>query len=390
MSNLRKAIPKDKLLVLVIFVVIIGAVVGLQLVRGGADRVIEKNISPPPLEPGEMFRGIALQLRSGYSKHPYERYLREIAKTGANTVCLVIAAYQENGASTSIFIDLRKTPSDDRLRQIIAAARKNNLSVVLMPIVLLENPREGEWRGKISPSKWDDWWEDYTNYILHYARIAEESKVELFMVGSELVSTESHTKRWRELIRRTKKTFSKLLSYSANWDHYRPVKFWDDLDIIGMTTYYDLTGGKKPTLRRLLDSWKPIKKDILSWQAKMHPNRPIMFTEVGWPNQDTGAQYPWNYYQSQKTAPVAQANCFRAFFETWIDEPSVAGFLVWEWQNYPQQDTDPKTDNSYVPKNKPAMDVIRRYFRYRTPWQKRATSRPSAPATAPVLTRNTR
>ena len=142
--------------------------------------------------------------------------------------------------------------------------------------------------------------------------------------------------------------------------------------MIGMTTYHDLTGGDEPTIERLMKQWRGIKKDILSWQAKV--NRKILFTEVGWPNLETCAQYPWDYTKDGNTAPEAQANCFEAFFRTWIGEKQVAGFLVWEWRKSPSDDTSPDKDTSYVPCDKPAMDVIKKYYQYPSP-----SSQPAEP-----------
>jgi hypothetical protein len=383
---------KDKLLILVIFVLVVGAAVGLQQFgrrrwqpqSGGepARGVLPK--VPGPLRPVdvEQFRGFSLQLQSASPHRPYEKYIGEIAATGANTVCLVVSAHQENCDSTSIFVDARRTPPDARLVKLIAHAHSEGLRVVLMPIVLLENPRAGEWRGKINPRNWDDWWEDYDNYILHYAHVAQAGKAEMLVVGSELVSTEKdHAARWRSLIRRARKAFKGHLSYSANWDHYRPVSWWDAVDIIGMTTYYDLTEGKEPTVERLLASWRPIRKEVLDWQKTI--NRPLLFTEVGWPNQVTCAQYPWDYTRNpDKPDPTAQANCFEAFFRAWIQEQAVAGFLVWEWRNHPNQEIGPK-ETGYVPCGKPALDVIRKY--YQSPDPRSGTTQPAtAPATSPA------
>jgi hypothetical protein len=228
-----------------------------------------------------------------------------------------------------------------------------------MPIVLLDNAREDEWRGKIDPEDWDHWWSDYRQIVLRYATISQECDVSVYLVGSELLSTESQIDKWRQLIADVREAYSGRLAYSANWDHYRPIEWWDALDIIGMTTYYDLTKGEKPTVERLLDAWKPIKEEVLSWQATV--NRPILFTEVGWPNQETCAQHPWNYFGSTVPDPQGQANCFEAFFRTWVDEPVVAGFIVWEWQNHPEESTGPD-DIGYNPAGKPAMAVIERYF----------------------------
>jgi len=373
-------IEKDKLAILVAFVGALG--VGVYLLGGGDSAGPDGVTAGPPLKAstaGE-FRGIALQLHSGNPKRKYEKRIDEIAATGANTVSLVVHGYQENCSSTSIFVDARHIPTRDRIKALIAHAHSKKLRVVLMPVVLLENARKGEWRGKIEPSSWDAWWEDYGNYIAHWAKLAAECDVETMMVGSELVSTEKQTDRWRTLIKRIRNIHPKgRLSYSSNWDHYWVPQFWDDLDVVGMTTYHDLTGGKAPTLENILAGWKPIKAKILAWQKTV--NRPIMFTEVGWPNQITCAQYAWNYYQSPgKTDPAAQAACFEAFFQTWINEKCVAGILVWEWRTYDDENVDPDTDDSYVPCGKPAMKVIRKYFQAASP---NATT---APATTPATT----
>lgn len=373
MAKTRPLIRLDRLIILGMFLLIAVAVVGFQMLRSEPVRVDLAGTTPAkPSKVGE-FRGIALQLHNPSPDHPYEQYIGQIAETGANTICLVVTAYQENCSSTSLFIEGRKSPSKQRLLELIALCRKRSMRVVLMPIVLLENPREGEWRGKIEPGNWDNWWEDYTNYIIHYAQIAEQADVDVLIIGSELVSTESQTDRWRNLIRLVRGVYAGRLCYSANWDHYRVIQFWSDLDIIGMTSYYDLTDGERPTIERLLEKWKSIKKEILDWQSKI--NRLLLFTEVGWPNQVTCAQYPWDYYRAMdKPDPQAQAICFEAFFQTWINEKATTGFLVWEWRNHPGQKGGP-ADTSYIPCGKPAMGVIQKYFQAPSP---RQTTRPAA------------
>jgi len=372
---------KGRIVVLAFFVFLIASAVLFPLLKAGNNTPPPTPPAQPPEKPSAVgeFRGIALQLHSGWEENPYEQYIDQIAATAANTICFVIPAYQENGSSNSIFIDLRRAPNDRRIRELIDYANGKGLRVVLMPIVLLAEPRKDEWRGKISPENWDTWWRNYRDIIIKYAKLARWKHVDVYVVGSELISTELFTDRWRELIAAVRGIYDGRLAYSANWDHYKPIEWWDDLDIIGMTTYYDLTSGEKPTLERLLKAWEPIKQDVLAWQAKI--NRPIMFTEVGWPNQETCAQYPWNYYASSNPDPQAQANCFEAFFRTWINEPTVAGYIIWEWQNSPDETTGPE-HIGYIPTGKPAMDVINKY--YGRPDKPQGASRPAGtqPATS--------
>ncbi|MBN1943732.1 MAG: hypothetical protein JW849_10610 [Phycisphaerae bacterium] len=351
------------LILLILFVLLLSAAVWFGSLPGRAQQSPPPDASWTPTTPvktGE-FRGISLQLDAPHLDHPYETFISEIARTGANTINLVVHGYQENVKSTSIFLDNRKVPSDEHLERLIRFARKKKLRVMLMPVVLLARRSGSDWRGKIAPDDWDQWWEDYTQFILRYANLAGRSGVEVFSVGSELISTETHTARWKELIAKVRQAFPGRLTYSANWDHYEAPKFWSDLDIVGMTTYFTLAKGTEPKLQEMLDSWGNIKGDILRWQKTV--NRPILFTEVGWPNQVTAAEFPWNYYASpNKPDPQQQADCFESFFRTWSREQAVAGFLVWEWRNFPDQPTDPQTDTSYRPVGKPAMRVVQKYL----------------------------
>ena len=351
-----------------IWVILILLVFGVSMfiATGGLTRACDSAETKPALKPPKAweFRGICLQLRlHGASDYPFEKKIDEIVRTGANTLCLVLHGYQKNVSATEITIDPKCTPDNKRLVEIIRYARKQKLKVIVLPIVLLKH-REGEdWRGLIKPPNWDAWWKSYRKFILDYARISQQCGVEVFSVGSELVSTEKQLVQWTELIGAVRKVFHGHLTYSANWDHYKPPQFWNLLDIVGITTYFEVATDKDSSMKQLLSSWAKIKKDILEWQKKIE--RPIMFTEVGWPNQITAARYPWNYYASpDKPDPELQSRCFEAFFDTWNNESAVAGFLVWEWPNrdMKKQQLDPDKDTSYYPCEKPAMKIIEKQF----------------------------
>lgn len=283
------------------------------------------------------------------------RLFGEMAELGANAVLISNPGYQEHAGSDTFEIDPAVTPSDEQWREIIGLAHHHGLRVILMPIVLLSQPRGSEWRGVINPPNWDDWFDRYREFVLRFARIAEANRVEVMTVGSELISTEKYTDRWRNLIRDVRKVYHGKLSYSSNWDHYKVVEFWDELDLVGMTSYYKLASEPNPSLDTLLEAWQPIKRGVLRWQQRV--GKPLLFTEIGWCSQEGAASEPWNYFHKQKATPAGleeQRNCYLAFLKTWADTPEVGGMIWWEWND----DRGGPEDYNYTPRGKPAEKVL--------------------------------
>ena len=310
---------------------------------------------------GLQYRGLAIQVASGYK--PLETYgplLPEIAGLGANAVLLSVAGYMEHARSQSIYIEARKLPAAEEFKALLRQARALGLKTIVMPIVLLKNPKGSEWRGVIEPPDWDDWWRQYTDFVLYFADICREGEAEGLMVGSELVSTEKSTERWVRVIEEVRPRFyGGKLGYSANWDHYREVNFWDHLDFIGMTTYNTLAEKKAPSVDEIVERWGPIRKDILAWQRRI--GKPIVMTEVGWCSQEGAAQAPWNYFQNQKATTEGheeQRLLYEAFVLAWSDTPELVGTFWWEWNAC----EGGLNDYGYSPKNKPAEQILRQWF----------------------------
>ncbi len=331
---------------------------------------------PPAVVTPMTYRGMAIQIQTSYQAvQQFVPLLKEVADLGANTVLLITAGYMEHAESQMIYIEARKTPTPEDFKTIIREARKLDLQVIVMPIVLLSKPRGSEWRGVINPPDWDDWWRQYREFIAYFCEIARDGGANALMVGSELVSTEDkkYTPEWLKVIELARANFyGGQLGYSANWDHYRPVKFWDKLDFIGMTSYYTLADKKNPSVDEIVAKWMPIRDEITAWQREI--GKPLLFTEVGWCSQEGAAMAPWNYYQFQKATPAGleeQRRLYEAFLKVWDGTPGVAGIIWWDWS----QANDaagklndlPEADFGYSPRGKPAEQVLRRWFaKYRS------------------------
>jgi len=284
----------------------------------------------------------------------------EVADLGATHVELVVQWVQQDVHATDLSADSLETIPDDRLAQVVRHARARGLRVVLLPIVHLRQRKKGQWRGKIAPVDWERWWASYRAFILHYARFSAREGVALLSVGSELVTTEAMYARWRHLIEEVRRVYRGELMYSANWDHYDPVNFWDLVDYAGLTGYHRLTDVTEPTLAELVRAWTKIRADLRNFHAKV--GRPLIFTEIGYPSQDGAAMHPWDYTTGKAVDLEEQRLCYEAVRRVWQGEKILGGLFWWNWFGYGGSDSA-----YYTPKNKPAEDVIRQWYRRPSP-----------------------
>src|ERR1700739_1872623 len=96
---------------------------------------------------------------------------------------------------SSTFGATDQSASDESLRLTIRNARALGLSVVLKPHV---NCEDGRPTALIRPKDAGQWFRTYRDFILHYARLAEEEKVGLLVVGTEIFSMTGpdHRREW--------------------------------------------------------------------------------------------------------------------------------------------------------------------------------------------------
>lgn len=305
-------------------------------------------------------QGIALGLFSKEANYNYEPDLIKIKSLGITHVLLVVSWYQDSVTSEKIFPTVydqkdNMTIPDAKLVEVIQQAHSLGLKVFLFPIIRLIERKSGEWRGVLKPNLLVNWFKSYESFILHYASMAEKYGVALLSVGSELGSLEKERDAWQKLIQKIRTTYHGKLIYSANWDHYQQVSFWDQLDYIGLTAYYELTKSNNPTLAELTTAWQKIKNDILFWQKNF--KQKIIFTEIGYPSMDGTNRYPWNYFANSDIDLAEQALCYEAFIQNWSHIKELAGVYFWVWWGAggPQ-------DKSYTPYGKPAGGLLKTWY----------------------------
>lgn len=312
---------------------------------------------PEPAATSDMQEGIAVGLFFEEEGGTWESYLWEAARTGATHVSIVARLAMHDVRATEVRSSPGMTPSDDELRDAIRHAHALGLEVLFFPIVWLEHRETGEWRGRIVTNDLDAWFDSYRDHLVHWAQIADEEGVALFSVGSELGSLERHTDRWLAVIDAVRAEFDGELMYSANWDHYHRTTFWDAVDYIGVTGYYELAprDGDIPGVDGLVEAWAPVEASLAA-VAERH-DRPVVITEIGYVSQTDAARYPWNYTLTGDVDLRAQRDLYEAMFRALDGEPWLGGVYVWNWFGDGGVD-----DDGYTPRGKPAEHVVRHWF----------------------------
>lgn len=247
-------------------------------------------------------------------------------------------------------------------RQYIELLHSNGIEVMLKPQLWI-------WRGLFtgelkmeSEAQWQQFEANYTDFILTYATLAEETGAELFCIGTELKRfVQARPEFWQRLIAQVRERYSGQLTYAANWDEYEQVPFWSELDLIGIDAYFPLSEERDPSVTALRESWARWKKPMQELALRL--DRPVVFTEYGYRSIDYTARKPWVFDRNQERVNLqAQSNAKTALFEEFWHEPWFAGGFVWKWFiNYPL--SGGPLDNQFTPQNKPAEKVIRAYYR---------------------------
>jgi hypothetical protein len=334
---------------------------------GGCSSVsAAKTSSLPSVSPSEKLKGIgfASWWFDTYLTMASDRALADLRATGAEWVSVIVTWYQDDKTSTTIYADPRRTPSDAAVVHAINEAHRLGLRVMLKPHV---DAQSGEWRGDFRPADLDKWFESYEEFITHFARMAAQHGVEMFCVGTELASINRDIpearRYWPSLIKRVREVYSGPLTYAANWGdrtwgEFYHVPFWDLMDYVGIDAYFPLTEKTDPSMADLRLGWERWVRDIEAWLPTV--GKPVLFTEIGYRSIEGTSRAPWDWEQKGQVNAGEQAACYKAAFEVFWDKQWFAGFFWWDWGT--TERVDPATDTGYTPREKPAEEVLKRWY----------------------------
>lgn len=297
-----------------------------------------------------------------YASRHSDQSLKKLIDLGVKYVSIVVTQYQDTHNSVTIN-PTENTPSDNSISHVINKAHSLGLKVMLKPHVdiigELIDPYSRADIGFADENDWHKWFSEYQSFITHYAKLAEELHVEIFCVGTELSFTTQKDLLWRKIISTVREVYSGKLIYAANWDNYKNIKFWEDLDYVGIDAFFPITYRPNPSLIELKRGWEKWKSQIRAWHAAV--NKPIIFTEIGYSSTSGAPMMPWEKGLQGNADLKTQANCYKAFFDSIWGCSWLAGVYWWRWDT--SIHAGGEHNRQFTPQNKPAQKIIETYYK---------------------------
>lgn len=325
--------------------------------------VVAAAVLAVPTASAQAVPGVGLGLFASDPEWDYGDLVTEIAALGATDVLVVVPWYQWDIHATTIQPRHGYSPTLPRVLATLQQVQGAGMRASLMPIVLLEHTEHAkQWRGVIEPQAQgapavDRWFQSYADFLLANAVLAQQAGAVRLVVGSELLSMEGERERWLELIDRVTGVFDGRLLYSANWDHFRDVTFWDALDEVGVNGYFRLArDGVRPDVDAIVAAWDEHLAALRSLREEV--GLPLLLTEIGYPSKVTAAAKPWCVCPHEPLDLELQATSLEGFLQV-VDRGALPfdGFFLWNWFG-----VGGAADGGFTPRGKPGEGVLRRWF----------------------------
>ena len=289
--------------------------------------------------------------------------INPVINVNANWVTLMPFAFMKSINDTTIIYNSKNQWKGERKEGITNTAKlfkTKKIKVMLKPQIWIPNGFTGHIKMN-SDKEWKSFEKNYENYILFYAKIAQDTNCELFCIGTEMNSVVmARPNYWNNLIVKIKKLYSGKITYAENWDTYKNVSFIDKLDFIGIDAYFPLDKAKTPSIDALVKAWKPVKIEIEKL-SKKH-NKKVIFTEYGYQSKDFTTLEPWEHSKSRVVNLKGQENALLALYKIFWKETWFAGGFLWKWYDNHEK-SGGKADDDYTVQNKPSELIVKNQYK---------------------------
>lgn len=283
--------------------------------------------------------------------------IKAMAEHSVNWTAIAYAVEQPTAQSTHMPWDQAPTVNEAEIVWAIREAKSQGLKVCLKPVV---NVSDGTWRAYIGFFDWDvpgepswsEWFESYTEFIVHAARIAEAEGCEMLCIGCEMVRADSREAQWRELIAAVREVYTGVLTYNCDKYQEDHVTWWDAVDVITSSGYYPI------------DRWNA-ELDRIEKVVEAS-GKPFFFMEAGCPSRVGSPDKPNDWNLAGEASGEEQLRYYQAMFTACDQREWMRGFMLWDWPPTLYSLNAAATNDDYCPFGKPAGRWLKQAYSAKT------------------------
>ena len=328
----------------------------------------------------------------GTFPNPNEEYFEFLRRMNVNWIGFSVSLHVSDSLDSSVESDYTAripTFRDEDIIAFVERCREEGFNVYMTLAFEISEafetqyPVERHWLGDpvaakfyegLEPENWPwalehpdhkefvkKFWATYTDRAVHYARIAEQSGIAMYGLGTETFGLfrtrpgfdwpNTFKTELQTMVSSVRGSYSGLLTYDqefgaiAGGEEYWGI--WEDLnlDIVGISMYTELvdTPPQSPlSVEELMPLWREKFINHLVPHKARNPEKPMMFLEFGFTDSVLA---PFDYGESEGQPFVfqdenangiddgqeTQKNMFEAFYEVRKEFPGVvAGTYLWD------------------------------------------------------------
>jgi hypothetical protein len=331
----------------------------------------------PPPEALEFIRGMSFAHVHapgfGYGSDRAKKQLEKLKALGVDWVSITPFAYQPHVDQPELQFPGDGHAGDPTLTEgdlikVIGEAHALGIKVLLKPHIWSnEFWRGGKWQGDIKMKNEvdaDAWFQHYTAFIVHMAKLATRAHADALSIGGEYVAMTGpeHTSRWRQLAAAARISYAGPLTYCAHHDREpEQIQFWDSLDWIGVNAYFALGAELEKDDVTVEAIATEFLKQLKRFEAVADKKKkPVVLTEIGFPSHAGALSEPWKSDTDRSMNEPLQARAYDAALTAIDQAPWVRGVFFWKW--FSGGRSNPFEKDPYQPEGKQAEKVLVRWF----------------------------
>ena len=294
-----------------------------------------------------------------------EQSMERLASLGLDWICIPVNCFQEAFYSLNVFSLFGRTQTDEDVAFAVNKAKSLGLNVCLKPMV---DCLDRSWRARIdfpheNPAYLDRWFDSYTRFMLHYARLAEKLGCKMLCTGCEMAGMDKNGSRCAEMISKVREVYSGLLMHNINHGDELRFDWLDAVDIIGISAYYPVSTEADNSIDMMRSRWAEHIKKALQCHEKY--GRPVMFAEIGVRNEHGCTRYPWDFHNrpERPSDEQEQADFYESAMAASWDKEWFCGYFWWDWKAKLPPADKAAQNRDFTVYGKKAEQVLRRWYK---------------------------